>query len=85
MCELIGDLAIAALLFKLRGRFRDGALFLVYLILFSVLRFFLFFVRGNVPIVALELKNGQLTALAILMVSIPLLSRRLSSDAGRVV
>ena len=73
--ELIGDLIIAALLFKLRNRFSHGSLFLLYLILFSVLRFFLFFVRGNVPIVAFGLKNGQLTALAILVIAIPIFMR----------
>lgn len=71
--ELIGDLAIAMILVKLRGRFRDGALFALYLTLFSVLRFFLFFVRGNVPIVAAGLKNGQWTALAILAIVTPFL------------
>jgi phosphatidylglycerol:prolipoprotein diacylglycerol transferase len=75
--ELIGDLIIATILFKLRGRLLDGTLFLVYLVLFSVLRFFLFFVRGNVPIVALGLKNGQWTAAAILIVSLPMLLARL--------
>lgn len=70
--ELIGDLLIAGLLMKLRGRVRDGALFLTYLTLFSVFRFFLFFVRGNVPVVAAGLKNGQWTALAILVIVTPL-------------
>lgn len=71
--ELIGDVVIAAALFKLRGRLHHGALFLTYLVLFSVFRFFLFFVRGNVPVIGLGLKNGQWTALAILVVVIPLL------------
>lgn len=43
------------------------------LVLFSVLRFMLFFVRGDVPIVALGLENGHWTALAILLVMIPIL------------
>jgi phosphatidylglycerol:prolipoprotein diacylglycerol transferase len=73
--ELFGDLLIAALLLKLRRRVAvpDGALFLMYLILFSVLRFFLFFVRGNVPVVALGLKNAQWTSLAILALALPAL------------
>lgn len=71
--ELLGDLAIAAMLLRLRGRVPEGALFLVYLALFSLLRFGVFFVRGNVPVVALGLKNGQWTALAILAVAAPLL------------
>jgi phosphatidylglycerol:prolipoprotein diacylglycerol transferase len=74
--ELIGDLLIAALLIRLRHRLRDGNLFLLYLVLFAILRFALFFVRGNVPVVALGLKNAQWTALAILIVSVPLLAIR---------
>lgn len=70
--ELVGDLLIAAVLIKVRGKLPDGALFLVYLILFSLLRFFIFFFRGSVDPVALGLKNAQLTALAILLVAIPL-------------
>jgi phosphatidylglycerol---prolipoprotein diacylglyceryl transferase len=71
--EMLGDLIIAGALIKLRGRLPDGGLFLIYLILFSIMRFFLFFMRGDVPAVALDLKNGQLTALAILAVAVPVL------------
>jgi phosphatidylglycerol:prolipoprotein diacylglycerol transferase len=69
--EMFGDLIIAGILLKLRGRLPDGVLFLTYLILFAALRFLLFFARGDVPEVALGLKNGQLTALAILAVAVP--------------
>lgn len=74
--ELIGDLLIAAILIRLRSRLGQGKLFLLYLVLFSVLRFELFFFRGNVPVVALGLKNAQWTALGILAVAIPLLAIR---------
>jgi phosphatidylglycerol:prolipoprotein diacylglycerol transferase len=77
--ELIGDLLIAGLLIKLRGKLPNGGLFLAYLILFSVLRFFIFFVRGSVEPVAFGLKNAQLTAIAILMVTLPLLIKMFSS------
>lgn len=70
--ELAGDLVIAAVLFRLRTRLPEGTLFLAYLILFSVLRFLLFFVRGDVPPLALGLTNGHWTALAILTVGAPL-------------
>jgi len=49
-------------------------------IFFSVLRFFIFFVRGSVEPVALGLKNAQLTAIAILMVAVPLLISTLSAN-----
>jgi phosphatidylglycerol:prolipoprotein diacylglycerol transferase len=75
--ELIGDVLIAAVLIKLRPRLPDGATFLLYLVLFAALRFALFFVRGNVPVVASGLKNAQWTALAILAVAVPLLVIRL--------
>lgn len=71
--ELLGDLLIAGVLIKLRGRLPAGGLFLTYLILFSVLRFAIFFVRGSVEPVAFGLKNAQLTALAILSIALPLL------------
>jgi len=77
--ELLGDLLIASVLIKLQVKLPAGGLFLLYLILFSLLRFFIFFVRGNVDPVAFGLKNAQLTALAILMVAVPLLISTLSS------
>lgn len=69
--EMFGDVIIAGILLKLRGRLPDGALFAAYLILFALFRFFLFFVRGSVPEVAFGLKNAQLTSLAILAVATP--------------
>lgn len=63
--ELTGDLLIAAILLGMQRKLREGDLFRLYLVLFSLLRFLLFFVRGDVPVVALGLKNGQWTALVI--------------------
>ena len=81
--ELLGDLIIAGTLIKLRGKLPDGGLFLSYLILFSILRFFVFFVRGSVGPVALGLKNAQWTALAILTVTAPLLIVMLARSEKR--
>ncbi len=67
--EMVGDVLIAGLLLKLRGKLPDGALFALFLVCFSLLRFFLFFMRGDVPPVGLGLKNAQWTALAILSVA----------------
>jgi prolipoprotein diacylglyceryltransferase len=78
--ELLGDLLIAGVLINLRGKLPDGGLFLAYLIFFSILRFFIFFVRGSVEPVMFGLKNAQLTAMAILMVAVPLLISTLSSN-----
>ena len=74
--ELIGDLLIAGVLIKLRNRMPEGVAFLLYLGLFSALRFVLFFVRGNVPDILFGLKNGQWTALAILATAILTWRRR---------
>ena len=74
--ELLGDLIIAAVLLKIRHKLPEGATFFFYLVLFSLLRFFLFFVRGNVPEVLLGMKNGQWTALLILAIAVPALVLR---------
>jgi phosphatidylglycerol:prolipoprotein diacylglycerol transferase len=68
--ELLGDLAIAAVLLRFRGKLSGGRLFLLYLAMFAALRFCLFFFRGDVPDIALGLKNGQWTAIAILAVAV---------------
>jgi prolipoprotein diacylglyceryltransferase len=85
--ELLGDVMIAAVLIEIRRKLPEGAAFFLNLVLFSVLRFCLFFVRGNVPEVLLGLKNGQWTALVILVVAVPTLlvrgSRRSASNVGR--
>ena len=64
--EMIGDLIIAGALIRLRKRLPEGVTFLIYLCLFSILRFFLFFARGDVYPVAFGLKNAQWTAVVIL-------------------
>ncbi len=64
-------ISIAAVLWRLRKRLHDGALFFAYIVMFAMLRFLLFFARGDVPVVAWGLKNGHLTALAILFVALP--------------
>lgn len=71
--ELAGDLAIATLLLTLRDRLANGHLCPAYLALFGLLRFLLFFVRGDVPMVAAGLTNVHWTALVIFVVSIVLL------------
>ena len=71
--ELAGDLLIAGVLLRLRGALPPGMLFVLYLVLFSALRFGLFFFRGDVPVVALGLTNGHWTALVILALATPVL------------
>lgn len=71
--ELIGDLMIAGILLRMPRTLPPGALFLAYLVMFGMLRFALFFVRGDVPAVAFGLTNGHLTALAIFAIAAPAL------------
>ncbi len=58
--ELLMDLVILGILWRLIGRFRpDGAFFMVYLILYSVGRFFLSFLRLDSNTVFLTLNQPQ--------------------------
>ncbi len=75
--EMLMDLFILGILFRLRGRFRpDGTLFLGYLILYSVGRFFLSFLRLDSNTVFLSLNQPQWICLVVLVVAVPLLIYR---------
>lgn len=75
--ELLMDLAILGLLLRLRGRLRpDGALFMVYLALYSVGRFFLSFLRLDSNTVFLGLNQPQWICLIVLAVVLPLMVKR---------
>jgi len=70
--ELVANLGIFALLWQLRKReWPEGALFLVYLSLYSVERFLLAFV-SSYQIIAFGLTQSQLVALLALTAAIPL-------------
>jgi phosphatidylglycerol:prolipoprotein diacylglycerol transferase len=69
--ELLFSLALFGLVWWLRFRFRvPGTLFLLWLVLYSVGQFAIFFDRANV-VVALGLKQAQITAIVVVVVSIP--------------
>ncbi len=73
--EIIANLAIFILLWQLRKRnWPDGQLFLVYLILYSIERFFLAFTSSYL-IVAFGMTQSQIVAIISLVVGIPLLIR----------
>ena len=78
--EIVANLGIFALLWQLRkpGRadWPDGLLFLVYLSLYSLMRFSLAF-TNSYQIIALGLTQSQLVALFALVVSLPLMARTL--------
>jgi phosphatidylglycerol:prolipoprotein diacylglycerol transferase len=73
--EIIANLGIFALLWQLRKRnWPDGLLFLVYLSLYSLERFFLAF-TSSYQIVALGLTQSQIIALISLAIAIPMIAR----------
>lgn len=67
--ETIIMFAVAAVLWKLRERFRLGILFALYLILAGTERFFIEFLRTNVD-VALGLTAAQLESLAMVIAGV---------------
>ena len=72
--ELLMDLFIFGILWKLRGRLKpDGSLFLLYLTLYSFGRFFLSFLRLDSNTVFLSLSQPQWISILVLVVAIPLL------------
>ena len=73
--EIIANLGIFALLWQLRKRnWPDGLLFLVYLSLYSIERFFLAF-TSSYQIMAFGLTQSQIVALVSLAVAVPLIVR----------
>lgn len=76
--EIIANLSIFVLLWSLRKKnWPDGLLFLVYLLLYSVERFFLAF-TSSYQIMAFGLTQSQIVALISLAVAIPLMVRILT-------
>ncbi|HEX9092099.1 MAG TPA: prolipoprotein diacylglyceryl transferase [Anaerolineales bacterium] len=75
--EIVANLGIFALLWQLRKRnWPDGLLFLVYLTLYSIERFFLAF-TSSYQIIAFGLTQSQIVALISLAVAVPLIVRTL--------
>ncbi|MFH1483142.1 MAG: prolipoprotein diacylglyceryl transferase [Chloroflexota bacterium] len=74
--EIIWDMIVLGIVLRLRGRLRpDGSLFILYLALYSVGRFFITFTRVNKPWL-FGLVQAQLIALLILLVTVPWLVAR---------
>lgn len=79
--ELLFDLAVLGLLWRLRSVYKaDGLLFLTYAGVYAVGRFVLTFFRME-QVWFFGLQEAQVVALAVLVVTLPLLSWRL--QAGR--
>ncbi len=71
--EIIFNLIVFGILFKLRGRLKpDGSLFLVYLILYSVWRLGIDFIRDGTPFL-IGLHQAQVISIIVLAITVPLL------------
>ena len=76
--EIIWDLMIFALIWKLRGRLKpDGALFMIYLSLYSFGRFFLSFLRGGEEGVLGPLHQAHIIAIVVFAACVSLLIYRM--------
>ncbi|HUV75993.1 MAG TPA: prolipoprotein diacylglyceryl transferase [Dehalococcoidales bacterium] len=74
--EILWNLAVFAVLLKLRGRFKpDGSLFLIYLSLYSVWRLGADFLREGEAFL-FGLHQAQVIAIIVLLIAIPLLALR---------
>jgi len=72
--EILWDLLVLAVIWRLLGRMKpDGASFVLYLMLYSVGRFFISFVRMD-PIVAWGLQQAQIVSLLVLAIGALLLA-----------
>ena len=70
------DLVVFAALIKLRGRLRpDGSIFMAYLVMYNLGRFFIDFTRVNQPWL-FGLHQAQIITLLVLVVVIPILITR---------
>ncbi len=83
--EAIGTILIGlVLLALLRRGVRDGVLAITYVALYAVSQIVIFRWRESEPVIALGLKQAQLTAIVVLVVGVPLLVllRRRSRGGG---
>jgi phosphatidylglycerol:prolipoprotein diacylglycerol transferase len=72
--EIIYNLIVFGILFKLRGRFKpDGSLFLVYLSLYSVWRLGIDFIRDGTPFL-FGLHQAQVVSIIVLVIAVPMLA-----------
>lgn len=83
--EMAWDLAVFAALLVLRRRLRpDGSLFLTYLVMYNIGRFFIDFYRTGQPWL-FGLHQAQILAILVLAVTIPLLAARVRWQGAQSV
>lgn len=75
--EILWNMVVFAVLYRLKGRLRpDGYLFMAYLALYSLGRFFINFTRVNDPFFIPGLQQAQVIALLVVVITVPLLVAR---------
>ncbi|MBV8085325.1 MAG: prolipoprotein diacylglyceryl transferase [Chloroflexi bacterium] len=80
--ELLFSLALFGFLWWLRKRITvPGMLFALYAFLYSAGQFGIFYLRAN-PIVALDLRQAQITALVVMLATLPLMAYLLRRASG---
>ena len=85
--EALGTVAIGLVLFALlRRRVPNGVMAITYVALYAVSQFGIFFLRGSEPVIFLDLKQAQWTAVGMLALGVPLLIAlwRRTRNQGRV-
>ncbi len=75
--EIVYNLIVFGILFKLRGRFQpDGSLFLIYLSLYSLWRLGIGFLREGAPFFFFGLHQAQVVAIVMLLITVSMLVMR---------
>lgn len=79
--QLYSSVFLLLMFLALRGIYKkrifDGAVFISYLVIFSIGRFFIDFYRGDLRTVLFGLKTSQLISIAVILISIVLLYGKL--------
>src|SRR5437588_1717745 len=78
--ELLISLALFLILWSLRKRIHpEGMLAMLYILLYSISQFFIFFLRDNIVILG-GLKQAQVTALVVIIMTIPTIAHLLRQE-----
>jgi phosphatidylglycerol:prolipoprotein diacylglycerol transferase len=81
--ELLISLTLFIVLWSLRKRIHpEGMLAMLYIVLYSLSQFFIFFLRDNVYVLG-GLKQAQVTALVVIVLTLPIIAYLLRKDRQR--
>jgi phosphatidylglycerol:prolipoprotein diacylglycerol transferase len=81
--ELLISLGLFVLLWSLRKRIHpEGMLAMMYVVLYSITQFLIFFVRDNI-VILFGLKQAQVTAIVVIILTLPVIAYLLRKDRQR--